>query len=161
MWPSKTTYTMLNHYVTFCGSDIITMINRSTLWIFERKIFYFGGLSNFFRINIRNVVVQHCVFLELTSSSIEAWRHKCSTLYLFLTLSIKVRVKQWTVSFRQGLVEFSWPYNRMLTIVPGQKWKDLRTTLSPTFSALKMKQVCMYLLNILSVYNKTFRYWHE
>lgn len=29
-----------------------------------------------------------------------------------------------------------------------------------TFSAFKMKQVCMYLLNILqlSVYNKTFRY---
>lgn len=79
---------------------------------------------------------------------------------MFLTLSIKAIVKQWTVSLWQGTVEFGRPYNRMLTIVPGQKWKDLRTTLSPTFSAFKMKQVCMYLLNILqlSVYNKTFRY---
>ena len=77
---------------------------------------------------------------------------------MFLTLSIKAIVKQWTVSLWQGTVEFGRPYNRMLTIVPGQKWKDLRTTLSPTFSALKMKQVCMYLLNILSVYKKTFRY---
>lgn len=79
---------------------------------------------------------------------------------MFLTLSIKAIVKQWTVSLWQGTVEFGRPYNRMLTIVPGQKWKDLRATLSPTFSAFKMKQVCMYLLNILqlSVYNKTFRY---
>ncbi|CAH3147352.1 unnamed protein product, partial [Porites lobata] len=46
---------------------------------------------------------------------------------------------------RRGTVEFGRPYNRMLTIVPGQKWKDLRTTLSPTFSAFKIKQVCMYL----------------
>ena len=77
---------------------------------------------------------------------------------MFLTLSIKAIGKQWTVSLWQGTVEFGRPYNRMLTIVPGQKWKDLRTTLSPTFSAFKIKQVCMCLLNILSVYNKTFRY---
>lgn len=60
---------------------------------------------------------------------------------MFLTLSIKAIVKQWTVSLWQGTVEFGRPYNRMLTIVPGQKWKDLRTTLSPTFSAFKIKQV--------------------
>lgn len=70
---------------------------------------------------------------------------------MFLTLSIKAIVKQWTVSLWQGTVEFGRPYNRMLTIVPGQKWKDLRTTLSPAFSAFKMKHAGMYVFAQYSV----------
>ena len=35
----------------------------------------------------------------------------------------------------------------MLTLVPGQKWKDIRTTLTPTFSASKMKQVLKVLFD--------------
>lgn len=43
------------------------------------------------------------------------------------------------------------PYDRMLTIVQGQKWKDIRSTLSPTFSASKMKQASKlnFLINYL------------
>lgn len=46
---------------------------------------------------------------------------------------------------RRSMVEFGRPYNKMLSIVPGQKWKDLRTTLSPTFSASKMKQMMTFI----------------
>ena len=41
----------------------------------------------------------------------------------------------------QAILEVPKPYDRMLTIVAGQKWKDIRNTLTPTFSAHKMKQV--------------------
>jgi len=46
---------------------------------------------------------------------------------------------------RRSMVEFRRPYNKMLSIVPGQKWKDLRTTLSPTFSASKIKQMMSFM----------------
>ncbi|KAJ7391623.1 Cytochrome P450 3A4 [Desmophyllum pertusum] len=42
---------------------------------------------------------------------------------------------------RRSIIEIPKPYNKMLSVVPGQKWRDLRNTLSPTFSASKMKQV--------------------
>jgi len=42
-------------------------------------------------------------------------------------------------------LEFWKPYDRMLTIVAGQKWKDIRSTLSPTFSASKMKQMMSFM----------------
>ena len=41
----------------------------------------------------------------------------------------------------QSVLDAGKPYNRMLSIVAGQKWKDIRSTLTPTFSSLKMKQV--------------------
>ena len=44
------------------------------------------------------------------------------------------------ISFLQSIVEMPKPYDRMLTVVRGQKWKDIRNTLTPTFSASKMKQ---------------------
>lgn len=46
---------------------------------------------------------------------------------------------------RRALLDIPKPYDRMLTIVPGQKWKDLRNTLSPTFSASKMKQMMSFM----------------
>ena len=45
----------------------------------------------------------------------------------------------------QGVLEFPKPYDRMLTLVAGQKWKDIRNTLSPTFSASKMKHVSKFI----------------
>ena len=45
------------------------------------------------------------------------------------------------LSHIQAVLEVPKPYDRMLTIVAGQKWKDIRNTLTPTFSAHKMKQV--------------------
>ncbi|KAL9984595.1 hypothetical protein ACROYT_G006906 [Oculina patagonica] len=46
---------------------------------------------------------------------------------------------------RMNFVDIPEPYNRMLNIVPGQKWKDLRNTLSPTFSASKMKHMMSFM----------------
>ncbi|XP_020604908.1 cytochrome P450 3A8-like [Orbicella faveolata] len=46
---------------------------------------------------------------------------------------------------RLSLIEIPKPYNRMLSVVPGQKWKDLRNTLSPTFSASKMKHMMTFM----------------
>jgi len=46
---------------------------------------------------------------------------------------------------RKALAEIPKPYDRMLTVVPGQKWKDIRSTLSPTFSASKMKQMIPFM----------------
>nr|XP_058970346.1 cytochrome P450 3A7-like [Pocillopora verrucosa] len=43
------------------------------------------------------------------------------------------------------------PYDRMLTIVSGQKWKDIRSTLSPTFSAAKMKQMMPFMNEAISI----------
>ncbi|XP_015764480.1 PREDICTED: cytochrome P450 3A29-like [Acropora digitifera] len=42
---------------------------------------------------------------------------------------------------RKALADIPKPYNRMLTLVRGQKWKDIRSILTPTFSASKIKQV--------------------
>nr|XP_058970357.1 cytochrome P450 3A29-like [Pocillopora verrucosa] len=46
---------------------------------------------------------------------------------------------------RKLIVNFPKPYDRMLTLVPGQKWKDIRITLTPTFSASKMKQMMTFM----------------
>lgn len=46
----------------------------------------------------------------------------------------------YNVQFKKLMKDLKKPYDRMLTIVSGQKWKDIRSTLSPTFSAAKMKQ---------------------
>ena len=45
----------------------------------------------------------------------------------------------------QALADIPKPYNRMLTLVRGQKWKDIRSILTPTFSASKIKQVSILL----------------
>ncbi|XP_020604862.1 cytochrome P450 3A7-like isoform X2 [Orbicella faveolata] len=55
-------------------------------------------------------------------------------------------------------IEFWKPYDRMLTIVSGQKWKDIRATLSPTFSASKMKQMMPFMNEALdTLMNKVDR----
>lgn len=46
---------------------------------------------------------------------------------------------------RKSLIEIPPPYDRVLTVVQGQKWKDIRSALSPTFSALKMKQMMPFI----------------
>ncbi|KAL9984597.1 hypothetical protein ACROYT_G006909 [Oculina patagonica] len=46
---------------------------------------------------------------------------------------------------RKGLMDVPKPYDRMLSIVTGQKWKDIRNTLSPTFSASKMKHMMTFM----------------
>lgn len=47
---------------------------------------------------------------------------------------------------RKNSLKFRKPYDKMMAIVGGKKWKDIRSTLSPTFSAAKMKQM-MALMN--------------
>ena len=39
------------------------------------------------------------------------------------------------------LFKFPEPLDKMLTIVEGDEWKRIRNTLTPTFSAHKMKQM--------------------
>lgn len=46
---------------------------------------------------------------------------------------------------RKTVIEFPKPYDKMLTNVSGQKWKDIRNTLTPTFSASKMKQMMTFM----------------
>ena len=46
----------------------------------------------------------------------------------------------------QAVIEIPPPYDRVLTVVQGQKWKDIRSALTPTFSALKMKQASILLI---------------
>lgn len=46
---------------------------------------------------------------------------------------------------RKLLAEIPKPYDRMLTIVPGLKWKNIRSTLTPTFSASKIKQMMPFI----------------
>lgn len=43
--------------------------------------------------------------------------------------------------YHQNSLKLRKPYDKMLAIVTGKKWKDIRSTLSPAFSASKMKQV--------------------
>ncbi|XP_073241136.1 cytochrome P450 3A28-like isoform X4 [Porites lutea] len=50
---------------------------------------------------------------------------------------------------RKAVLEVPKPYDRMLTIVAGQKWKDIRNTLTPTFSAHKMKQMMSFMNDAL------------
>ena len=38
-------------------------------------------------------------------------------------------------------VEFPPPLNSLVSIVKGEKWRQIRNTLSPSFSALKMKRM--------------------
>lgn len=46
-----------------------------------------------------------------------------------------------TLFYHQNSLKLRKPYDKMLAIVTGKKWKDIRSTLSPAFSASKMKQV--------------------
>ena len=41
----------------------------------------------------------------------------------------------------QVIVEFRPPLNSLVSIVKGEKWRHIRNTLSPSFSALKMKRM--------------------
>jgi len=41
----------------------------------------------------------------------------------------------------QILVEFPPPLNSLVSVVRGEKWRHIRSTLSPSFSALKMKRM--------------------
>ena len=41
----------------------------------------------------------------------------------------------------QIIVEFPPPLNSLVSIVKGEKWRHIRNTLSPSFSALKMKRM--------------------
>ena len=43
--------------------------------------------------------------------------------------------------FTKTLVKFPEPFNKMLNLVEGEDWRRIRNTLSPTFSAHKMKQM--------------------
>ena len=66
--------------------------------------------------------------------------HKTNTNRLILILTLWVSLIQFLKLWFQKLVNFRKPYDRMLQVASGQKWKDIRSTLSPTFSAAKMKQ---------------------
>ncbi|XP_067037448.1 cytochrome P450 3A8-like [Acropora muricata] len=46
---------------------------------------------------------------------------------------------------RKTLADIPKPYDRMLTVVRGQKWKDIRSILTPTFSASKIKQMIPFM----------------
>ena len=39
------------------------------------------------------------------------------------------------------MVKFPEPYDKMLSLAEGEDWRRIRNTLSPTFSAHKMKQM--------------------
>lgn len=41
----------------------------------------------------------------------------------------------------QDLLEFPPPLNSLLSVVKGEKWRRIRSALSPSFSALKMKRM--------------------
>lgn len=41
----------------------------------------------------------------------------------------------------QDLLEFPPPLDSLLSVVKGEKWRRIRSTLSPSFSALKMKRM--------------------
>eukprot|EP00794_Sanderia_malayensis_P000606 gene606-1268_t len=43
-------------------------------------------------------------------------------------------------------LEFSEPLDSMLSIVPGQRWKNIRSVISPTFTSGKLKQM-MFIMN--------------
>ena len=41
----------------------------------------------------------------------------------------------------QVLLEFPPPLNSLVSVVKGEKWRHIRNTLSPSFSALKIKRM--------------------
>ena len=41
----------------------------------------------------------------------------------------------------QNLLKFPPPLNSLVSVVKGEKWRHIRNTLSPSFSALKMKRM--------------------
>lgn len=43
--------------------------------------------------------------------------------------------------FLQLMVKFPEPYDKMLSLAEGEDWRRIRNTLSPTFTAHKMKQM--------------------
>lgn len=50
------------------------------------------------------------------------------------------------LSFQSGGIEFPEPLASMLTIITGQRWKDVRSIMSPGFTSGKLKNM-MYIMN--------------
>jgi len=57
----------------------------------------------------------------------------------------EILIKEFPKFHDRKFMKLPEPYDRMLSVVPGQKWKDIRSTLSPTFSASKMKQMMPFM----------------
>lgn len=91
------------------------------------------------------------VKIENTFFSIGLWNYSRVQTVIFVQMESTRRTGEFcfipfstTLNFFfsfQIIVEFPPPLNSLVSIVKGEKWRHIRNTLSPSFSALKMKRM--------------------
>lgn len=119
-------------------TEVFTILCHS--YFFQCTIYQkrYSTISHQYNLRARLLWPQHeksltCIYMHNIC-------HKTNTNRLILILTLWVSLIQFLKLWFQKLVNFRKPYDRMLQVASGQKWKDIRSTLSPTFSAAKMKQ---------------------